>query len=116
MRDLQKVFDKIQEIKKEQKELRKSYKQALDDSPSYKEVKDELTVLREKKKQIELGIKEEFSKELDRLEDLKIDAELEAEMLSDIALSKLVKGETVEVTDSYNNKYEPVFMVRFKKT
>jgi len=30
-------------------------------------------------------------------------------------MTKLMKGETVEVKDEYDNTYEPIFSVRFKK-
>ena len=36
-------------------------------------------------------------------------------MMSDIALNKIMKGETVEITDQYDNKYEPLFSVKFRK-
>ena len=49
------------------------------------------------------------------LDDFKIDLESDATMLSDIALSKFIKGETVKVVDEYNNTYQPIFTVKFKK-
>jgi hypothetical protein len=46
---------------------------------------------------------------------MKADAETDQEMLSDLALNTLVKGETVQVTDEFENKYEPVFVVKFRR-
>ena len=31
-------------------------------------------------------------------------------------MTKLMKGESVSVSDEYENEYEPVFSVKFKKT
>lgn len=115
MIDIQEIFNRIQETKKKQKDIRSAYKEALASSEEYKEIKDKVETLKARKKQIEASVKENFSTELTKLDDLKIDLESDAVMLSDMALSKLMKGETVQVTDQYNNNYEPLFTVRFKK-
>ena len=115
MQDIQEVFNRIQENKKKQKDIRRAYKDALENSQEYKEINDKMKTLRERKKQIENSIKESFSSEFTKLDDLKIDLESDMVMLGDISLTKLMKGETVEVVDQYNNKYDPQFSVRFKK-
>jgi chromosome segregation ATPase len=116
MKSLEEVFAKIQAVKQQQRELRKAYKESLGRLPSYKSTIDDLTALREKKKNIEAQVREEFAKEFDKLEDLKLDLEEQNIMLADLALAKLVKGEHVEVKDQYNSVYEPIFSVKFKKT
>jgi hypothetical protein len=115
MERIQEVFNKIEEIKKEQREIKKSYRDALSNSQEYQDVVDKLSTLKDRKKQVEEGIKDDFNSEFTRLEDLKIDLEAEKEMLSDIALNKLVKGEKLEIKDQYDNQYEPIFSVKFKK-
>jgi len=115
MQDIQSVFNRIQESKKEQRDIRKMYKDALDGVQEYQEIQEKTKSLREKKKRIETTIKEQFASELTKLEDLKIDIESDTQMITDIALSKITKGETVEVTDQHDNEYEPVFNLKFKK-
>ena len=115
MSKLQEVFDRIQTIKKEQKQIKEAYRDALANSPQYSKVVEELKDLKLKKKQLETDIRAEFKTEFTKLDDLKIDLESDREMLSDIALTELMKGETVQVTDQYENSYEPVFSVKFKK-
>lgn len=112
---LQDVFNNIEKLKKDQREIKKAYKDALSTSHEYGEVVEKVNELRDKKRKIEDDIKEDFSSEFTRLEDLKIDLETEKEMLSDIALNKLVKGEKVEVKDKNDVAYEPIFSVKFKK-
>ncbi len=112
MPNLQEVFDRMQKSKKRQKEIRDMYNEAL---PEYGELNDKMKIQRERKKQIEQAIKESFSKELTELEDLKVDIESDNELISDMSLTQLVKGETVAVKDQYENEYEPIFSVRFKK-
>ena len=115
MQDIQEIFTRLQEAKKKQKDLKSAYNDALKSAQEYQEILDKAKTLRERKKQIEQTIKEQFSGELTKLEDVKIDIASDVELLSDIALTQVMKGETVQVTDSYNNSYEPLFVVRFKK-
>jgi uncharacterized coiled-coil DUF342 family protein len=115
MQNLQEVFDRIKKAKKEVKEIKKTYKEALKNSPSYMQTVIELKTQREKKKRLEEEMKKEFSKEFDKLEELSQSITDDTALLSDIALNSLVKGEKVGVTDEYQNQYEPVFQVKFKK-
>lgn len=113
---VQEIFDRVEKNRARMKELRTMYKDALAGTQEYNELSDKLKTLRERKKQIENTLRENFSKELTELEDLKVDMDSDMEMLSDIALTRLVKGESVEVTDKYQNQYEPVFTVKFRKS
>lgn len=116
MQDVQEIFKRIQEAKKKQKDLKAAFGDALKGTQEYMDIGDKLKTLRERKKQIENTIKENFSSELTKIEDLKIDIASDMEILSDVALTQVMKGETVQVTDEYNNTYEPIFSVKFKKT
>ena len=115
MANIQQIFDRIQETKKEQKDLKSMYRDALSNSTSLQNIIDELKDMRLKKKEIEDSIKLDFSKELERLDTLKLDIENDSMLLSDAALTKVMKGEIIELTDQYENKYEPIFKVQFKK-
>lgn len=115
MSKLQEVFNRITESKQEQKKIKKMYRDALDNSGEYKQVVDSLKQSRERKKQIEESIKEDFSSEFSRLDTLKLDLANDMMLISDIAITQLVKGEKVEVQDKNNESYEPLFTVRFKK-
>ncbi|HLD30628.1 MAG TPA: hypothetical protein VJB41_00280 [Patescibacteria group bacterium] len=116
MKDLQEVFTRLQKTKKKQREINAAYKEALSKTLEHKNIVEELKKLKEQKNKIEQSVKTDFKTELDELDGLKADAETDQELLSDIALNTLVKGETVKVTDEDNNDYEPVFNVKFKKT
>lgn len=116
MQNIQEVFNRIQKAKEKQKELKKMYKEALDQTPGYKNLVEDFKEIRDKKKQTETQVKQDFAKEFEELDDLKTDIQTDQELISDIALNKLVKGETVEVNDKDDNNYEPVFSVKFKKT
>lgn len=115
MADIQEIFNRIAETKKKQKDIRSAYKDALVTSLEYQEISEKLKTLREKKKQIETATKQQFASEFTKLDDYAIDLASDQELLTDAAVTKLMKGETVEVTDEYNNTYQPVFSVKFKK-
>lgn len=116
MATLQEIFVRINENKKKQKDIRTAFKDALATSLEYKEITEKMKTLREKKKQIENTTKQQFSEELTKLEDYAIDLASDMELLSDAALTKFIKGEPIEITDEYENRYEPVFTVKFKKS
>jgi hypothetical protein len=115
MQDIQEIFNRIQETKTEQRGLKAMYADALDSSKTYKEITEKLKELKAKKKEIEDQTKADLGKDYDKLEILKLDIKHDREMLSDIALNKLVKGEPVKVVDKDSKEYEPVFSVTFRK-
>jgi uncharacterized phage infection (PIP) family protein YhgE len=112
---MQEIFDRIQKSKKEQKKIKDMYKQSLENSEEYKRITEELKQFKEKKKQIENQVKNEFSQELEELEKIKKSIADDQQLLSDVALNKVTKGESVEVTDEHSSQYEPVFTVKFRK-
>ena len=116
MDSVQDVFIRIQGIKKEQRALRALYRDALLGSAECKEVQDQLAGLQEKKKYIEDAIKVDFSKELEKLDDLKGRLEEDVQLLTDTVLTRLMKGEIVKVIDVYNNAYDPIVKIAFKKS
>ena len=115
MQKLQEVFNRIKDSKEEQKKIKRLYKDALDNSQEYKEILDQLNMLKEQKKQIEERLNNDFQTELSRLDTIKLDIQHDTEMMSDLALNQLVSGKTVEVKDKHDNNYEPLFKVSFKK-
>jgi len=116
MQGLQPIFNRIQENKEKLKSLKGAYRDALATSPSYQETQEELKKIRLQKKNIEQATRDTFASEFSQMDDLKIDIGSDEELLSDIAMTKLMKGETVEVVDTNQQPYEPIFTVRFKKT
>ena len=116
MSKIEEVFNRMQEAKKEQRNIRAIYKDALLSSPEYNKIVDQLDDLKIKKKQIEQQTKQDLSADIEKLEELKLDLETDKELISDMALNQYVKGKTVEIVDEYDNKYEPIFSVKFKKT
>lgn len=115
MQDIQTVFLRMQENKGKMKEIKSTMKDAFAVSQGYQDAKDAADRAREKLKEIERSIKDQFGSELTRMEDLKIDIKSDEELLSDIATSMIMKGEAVELKDKSDQEYEPVVVVKFKK-
>lgn len=115
MQDIQQIFNQIREIKKEQKDIRGEFKDMLVHADDYEEIVDKAKELREKKKQIESIVQTKMGKRWDRMEDLKIEKEKLDEMISDIAISSVAEGKPIAITDEYENEYEPIYKVVFKK-
>ena len=116
MAQLEEIFNRMQEAKKEQRSIRSMYKDALLNLQEYQNIVVDLDNLKKKKKQIEAQVQEDFGADFQKLDEIKLDLETDRELLSDMALNKYVKGETVEIIDQYENKYEPVFSVKFRRT
>ena len=115
MQDIQSIFNRIQEAEKKLKDLKAMYTDALSSSQEYQEIKEEMKAKRDRKKQIENTTKEQFGSELTQMEDLKIDIASDMELLSDAAMTMIMKGQTVAITGKNDEEYEPVFKVNFKK-
>lgn len=115
MADVQQIFNKIKERQKEQKTIKQIYRDVLNNSQEYQNVLEELDSLKIKKKKIEEVLKSELKSEMDQLNSIKVDIESEKEILSQATLAKILKGEQIELVDENNNKYEPIFSVRFRK-
>ena len=115
MKDVQEVFNELLTAKKEMKEIRKEYKDVLAQDTEYQELLEKLNTMRETKKQHELSAQRDMGMRWEKLEDLKGEVKALQEMISDISLSTLMDGETVEVRDEYDNLYEPMYNVNFKK-
>lgn len=116
MSKLHEVFSRLQKYQKDQRELKRVYRDALSVNANYQEILQELDALKIKKKQIEAGVQADFKEEFDKLEGLKLNIAGDKQILSDIVLIQFTKGEEVKVVDEHQVEYEPVFSVRFQKT
>ncbi len=113
MKTLQEIFDRLQEKRRQVSVIRKKYKEELATSGEYSRITDDLERLRAKKKQYELSLKQQAH--FARADELSLAVRQDVQLLSDIALTSIMKGEPVAVKDD-RGEYEPVFSVRFRKT
>ncbi len=116
MQDLQQILQRMREKKKEKRNLAAALRDALAHSKQYQDILEQLKTLKAKKLQYERSAHEEFRKELEQSERLKEDLKSDAQVLSDMALTKYIKGESIQVKDENDVTYDPVFKVTFKKS
>lgn len=115
MPNIQEVFSRMQDTKAKMKDLKGSYKDALVNSAEYTKLDEESKTVRARKKEIEMTVRESFSEDMNKLDDLKRDLQSDQEVLNDLAVNQIMEGETVAVKDQYDNHYEPMFKVSFRK-
>ncbi len=115
MKSVQDIFDRLQEKKNKVKVVRRKYKEELASSNEYQHIAEDMQKLREKKKKYEKSIREQAGAAFSAMDELALAIKQDTQMLSDVALTSIMKGERVEVKDQHSG-YEPVFTVRFKRT
>jgi len=115
MPDLKEIHGRIRAKKDEKKKVKTIFKDVLAQSKAYQDVLDELKKLKAKKLQIETEIRSDFGKEMEQIERLALDLKTDEVLLTDLSLTMLMKGQTLELTDDNDVKYEPVFRITYKK-
>lgn len=115
MQNIQDVFKRINQAKQQAKQLKRMYTDELEGNERYREILDKLEALKAEKKQIETAIKQDSHGEFQKLDAIKMNIQADSELLSDLAMNTLMAGETVKVKDEFEEEYEPVFKVSFKK-
>lgn len=115
MTDLNEIHARMRATREEKKKVSEVFRDVFQQSKPYQEVLEQLKALKAKKAQLENEIRSGMRHEMEELDRLKIDLQSDAILLSDAAMTKLMKGETVEVKDENDTRYEPVFKVTFKK-
>ncbi len=116
MQDIQSLFSRSKEISEEQRTIRKEYKDLLSHDTEYTRLTKEMKAMREQKKLVETHAQEQMGTRYQRFEELRDELIDLKQMISDIAMTTLMKGESIEVSDEYDTLYEPQFAVSFKKT
>ena len=114
MKSVQDIFNRLQEKKDQVKVVRRKYKEELAASTEYQRVVEDMQKLRDKKKKYENSIREQAGAAFSKLDELSLAIRQDTQMLSDVALTSIMKGERVEVKDDRSD-FEPVFSVRFRR-
>jgi len=114
-KQLQLIYDDVAEKKLEKKDLQEMYRDALTNTDEYLKLTEQIAELRDKRKNIELKIQNQLGRAWEKLEDIKSEIDVDKVRMTDQALTDLMEGRTVAVKDQYDNEYEPVWGVKFRK-
>jgi predicted nuclease with TOPRIM domain len=112
---LQELHNELRQKKEERKKLKESIKDELKHHTRYGEVVDEMMALKAEKKSIETQVRESVPQDARRLADLDAEIKADEELMSDLAMNLILKNESVELRDEYENRYVPLMKVIFKK-
>lgn len=111
---VQDIFTRLQEKRAQAKIVKRKYQEELAASGEHQKIKEDMERLRAKKKTYEKAIKEQSGANFARIDELKFAIQQDAQLLSDVALTSIMKGEPVQIKDEHA-EYEPVFKVTFRK-
>ncbi len=115
MQDPQEIFDEIQEKKKRKKEIAKIFRDTLSQDSEYQENEEKLKELREKQKAIKLRVQEELGETWTEHEALTMELKDLEQILTDVILSSIMEGQSIQVRDQWDTLYEPVYKIVLKK-
>ncbi len=116
MQDLQDIWKRLNETKAKQKKIRDTWRDVLAQNKPYQDVIEKLIELKAKKMQIETELRRDMDSEFNDLEQHAEEMKSDKQLLADISLNKLVRGEVVEIKDDFDVVYVPLFSVRFQKS
>ena len=102
-------------MKKKRKGIKSMWKDELEHHSRFQEIIEAMTELKDEKKKIEHELREANASDISEVENLTLEIKASEELLSDLAFNMYMKDQSVEVTDEYNNRYVPQFVVKFKK-
>lgn len=114
----QKIRELHQEIltaQKKKKDLGKVIRDAQGNYKEYADIAEQIKKLRERKKQLDAQIRNEYSGEFSDIESVKIDIKDSRMVLSDLIWNELAKNHSVEIVDEDNNRYVPQVIVTLKR-
>ena len=115
MKDLQEIFNDLLELKKEVRDTRKDYRNILLQDGEYEALLDSMEEFKVKKKELELSAQASLGADWDKLEENKQKIKDLEQIITDVAMTDLMEGKTIEVRDEWDTLYEPVYKINFKK-
>jgi hypothetical protein len=115
MTNLQDAFSRLQQLKSKLRGRRRMLKDELNGSTALAAVDADIEALRVKRKQIVAAINESNASVLNDIDSLKLEIKDQEELVSSIALTNYVKGETITIEGEEGIIYEPIVKVNYKK-
>lgn len=111
---LKEALINLAKTKQERKDLKKIIVGVFEQSQSYRETMDQLAQIKAKKGQLEAEMMAGMPTEQEKLETLDQEIKSASELVSDMALSLYMKGESVEI-ETGGAKYEPKIKISFTR-
>jgi len=114
MQSLEQVYLRLQKSKAKRREFNKMIRDELIQDERYRELTEEMKKLRDERRSIENEIKA-HTVSPQELDELKIEIQTDQELLADVALNMFMDNESVEIMDEHDQRWVPLFSVKFVK-
>ncbi len=115
MKDIQEIFNELQGLKKDVGETRKDYRNILTQDPEYQSLLDDMEEFKINKKAIEESARTSLGSTWEKLEENVQNIKDLEQIITDVAMTNLMDGKTIEVRDEWDNLFEPIYKINFKK-
>lgn len=115
MPDLKDVHFRIQDKRRQRREIAKGFKDELTHNAEYQEILEEMAALKERKRSIENGMKADASADAAKLDTLGFEIKADTELLADIAINNFMENRSATFVDELDQRWVPTFAVRFTK-
>ncbi len=115
MPELKDVHFRIQDKRKQRREISKGFKDELAHNAGYQEILEELTALKERKKSIENEVRANASADASKLDTLGLEIKADTELLADVAINNFMENRSATFVDDMDQRWVPTFAVRFTK-
>lgn len=114
MQNLREVFERMTKQKEERKKIQAMLTDVLKSDETWVRMTDEIKAKRTARKLTEDALLSGFTSERERLDRLDLSIKTDAALVSDIALSMYIKGQSIDL-ETERGKYEPRISVSFKQ-
>ena len=112
---LKELHDRIKIEKSKRKDLKKIVKDTLTNSHAYNEALQAVELAKEKLSRVKAALMDDLREELVSIDKCNNEIKSDQMLLSDVAMTELMKGQTVEIDDpDVEHILNPVFKVSFK--
>jgi len=112
---IKELHQEILEKQKKKKDLAQTIKDAFGNYKEYKEMEEESKKLKERRKQIEAQVRQQYSSEFNDLEEINADIKDTKMVLSDLIWNEVMQNNSVEVVDEWDHHYVPQIVASLKK-
>jgi hypothetical protein len=115
MQNLQEVYNRLQEKKREYSLMAKTFQDELKATDRYEQILETMKKLREEKKSLENTARSAAILDATKMDTLKLDIKADRETLTDVALNLYASNQEVKIVDKDSNIWVPAFSVKFTK-
>lgn len=109
------IFEKYAQAKISAKTLLEMIKDTFHHDSEWAKLDDEITRLKKLRKSAEIRIAQACNKDLEKLLEQQTEKKSALQVMTDLAVSRLMRGEALEAIEYDGDQYQPEVKIAFKK-